>query len=200
MKQRSPYWTYNRCGKFSVILLLSGLPTSILRSAISPAHDPVDGVSVGSHLPLLGYWKVHWPLLPTTMLLALKRSSSTADLSSLDIQWRSYQSEGVTFRPIHLVKQSRSSKQRTDFFFPAFKEDLKVCPVETLKAYEIIPKKLGSLNLLLLKQSYSFLGLGNTTQWHHALLLDGWGLLWLKLEFTPAFLKYIQWEGQLALK
>ena len=37
---------------------------------------------------------------------------------------------------LHLVKQSRSSKRRTDFFFPAFKEDLRVCPVETLKAYE----------------------------------------------------------------
>ena len=63
------------------------------------------------------------------MFLALTRPSRSADLSSLDIQWRSYQSEGVTFRSIHLAKQSKSFKQRTDFFFPAFKEEL-------LKAYE----------------------------------------------------------------
>ena len=45
--------------------------------------------------------------LETAMLLALTRPSRSADL---DIQWRSYQSDGVAFRSAHLAKQSRSSK------------------------------------------------------------------------------------------
>ena len=129
------------------------------RSAISSVHDPVDGVSVGSHptitrlmkgafntRPPLPRYSAFWDVgtvitylkalgengnlslrqltLKTTMLLALTRPSRSADLSSLDIQWRSYQSEGVTFRPIHLAKQSRSSKQRTDFFSQPLKKTL----------------------------------------------------------------------------
>ena len=35
--------------------------------------------------------------LKTVMLLALTRPSKSADLSKLDIGWRSYQSDGVTF-------------------------------------------------------------------------------------------------------
>ena len=56
--------------------------------------------------------------LKTAMPLALTRPSRSADLAQLDIQWRSYQSDGVTFRSAHLAKQSRSSKQRNRFFLP----------------------------------------------------------------------------------
>ena len=45
-------------------------------------------------------------------------------------------SNGVVFKPIHLSKQSRSSRSITDFFFPAFQEDTTICPVITLRAYE----------------------------------------------------------------
>ena len=74
--------------------------------------------------------------LKTVMLLALTRPSRSADLSKLDIGWRSYQSDGVTFRPAHLAKQNRSSKNIPDFFYPCFKDDPMLCPVDTLKAYE----------------------------------------------------------------
>ena len=70
------------------------------------------------------------------MLLALTRPSRSTDLSNLNIQWRSYRSDGVTFRPTHLAKQNRSSKHIPDFFFPCFKDDPILCPVVTLKAYE----------------------------------------------------------------
>jgi len=33
----------------------------------------------------------------TVMLLALTRPSRSADLSDLDVHWRSYQADGVTF-------------------------------------------------------------------------------------------------------
>ena len=55
----------------------------------------------------------------TVMLLALTNPSQSVDL---DIQWRSYQSNGVTFQPAHLIKQSRLSKHLPYFFFPSFKE------------------------------------------------------------------------------
>ena len=83
--------------------------------------------------------------LKTVMLLALTRPSRSADLSQLDIYWRSYQSNGVTFRPAHLAKQNKSSKHRPDFFFPYFKDDPMICPVETLKAYEERTKEFRDL-------------------------------------------------------
>ena len=74
--------------------------------------------------------------LKTTMLMALTRLSRAADLCSLDIHTRSFVAKGVIFRATHLSKQSRPSKPLNDFFFPAFQEDLIICPVTTLKAYE----------------------------------------------------------------
>ena len=74
--------------------------------------------------------------MKTVMLLALTRPSRSADLSKLDIHTRSFKSNGVVFRPLHLAKQSRSSRPVADFFFPSFAEDSLVCPMVTLKAYE----------------------------------------------------------------
>ena len=74
--------------------------------------------------------------LKTVMLLALIRPSCSADLAKLDIQWMSYQADGVNFQLAHLAKLSRSSKHLTDLFFPLFKDDPVICPVITLRAYE----------------------------------------------------------------
>ena len=83
--------------------------------------------------------------LKTAILLALTRSSCSAYLAKLDIQWISYQADGVTFRPAHLAKQSRSSKHLTDFFFPLFKDDPVICPFITLRAYEECTKEFRDL-------------------------------------------------------
>ena len=83
--------------------------------------------------------------LKTVMLLALTRPSRSADLAKLDIQLMSYQTDGVTFRPAHLAKQSRSSKHLSDFFFPLFKDDPIICPVITLRAYEERTKEFRDL-------------------------------------------------------
>ena len=61
--------------------------------------------------------------------MAPTRPSCSADMSSLDIQTRTYVSNGMTFRATHLSKQSRSSKSMSDFFFPAFKKEENICPV-----------------------------------------------------------------------
>ena len=52
------------------------------------------------------------------MLMALTRPSRSADVAKLDLQFRSYSVEGVTFQSNALSKQSRQQKHRTEFFFP----------------------------------------------------------------------------------
>ena len=74
--------------------------------------------------------------MKTTVLLALTRPCRGADLAELDLNHRAFVTEGVVFTPVHLSKQSRPSHNNVKFFFPAFKEDKILCPVETLKVYE----------------------------------------------------------------
>ena len=83
--------------------------------------------------------------LKTVMLLALTRPSRSADLSNLSVHWRSYRSDGVTFRPTHLAEQNRSSKHIPDLFFPCFKDDHTLSPVVTLKAYQERTKQFRNL-------------------------------------------------------
>ena len=74
--------------------------------------------------------------IKTVMLLALTRSSQSADVSKLDVHMWFFKSNGAVFKPLHLAKQSRSSRPVADFFFPSFPEDFLAYPMVTLKAYE----------------------------------------------------------------
>ena len=49
-----------------------------------------------------------WISIKTAMLMALTRPSRSADLSKLDIRFRTYTAKGLIFQPTHLSKQSRS--------------------------------------------------------------------------------------------
>ena len=71
-----------------------------------------------------------------TMLLALTRPSRSTDLTNLDIRFRHYSPEGVTFQPMKLAKQSREKKPIKEFFFPRFTQKPKLCPVRALEEYE----------------------------------------------------------------
>ena len=72
----------------------------------------------------------------TVMLMALTRPSRLADLAILDLDYRKFSPEGVTFMPTKLAKQSKQSKPLTEFFFPVFPGNKLLCPVTTLRAYE----------------------------------------------------------------
>ena len=74
--------------------------------------------------------------IKTTMMLALTRPCRGADLAALDLNNRRYIPEGVVFSPSHLSKQSRPAHHGVEFFFPYFKDDILLCPVETLRVYE----------------------------------------------------------------
>ena len=89
-----------------------------------------------------------------SMLMALTRPSRSADLANLDLNHRTYSSEGVTFLPTALSKQSRQKKHGTEFFFPGYTLDDLLCPVLTLREYESSTK--------LLRGSHSTLFLGVT--------------------------------------
>ncbi len=81
----------------------------------------------------LSLQELTWKLV---MLLCLMRPSRSADLCGLDLNFRHYIPEGVTFQASNLAKQSRNSKPRAGFFFPVFPGSRHLCPVTTLRAYE----------------------------------------------------------------
>ena len=54
--------------------------------------------------------------LKLAMLLALARPSRSMDLVNLDLQFRQYCPDGVTFLPAKLAKQSRQNKPLKEFF------------------------------------------------------------------------------------
>ena len=72
----------------------------------------------------------------TVMLMALTRPSRSADISQLDLRFRKFLPEGVSFQPTKLAKQSRQSRPMAEFFFPAFTPTPLLCPVATLRVYE----------------------------------------------------------------
>ena len=83
----------------------------------------------------------------TAMLLALTHPSRSADLSQLSLCGEQYQPEGVSFAPSGLAKQSRQGELIT----VSFQHDSRLCPVETLKAYEdrTAPYREGQQKLFL---------------------------------------------------
>ena len=70
------------------------------------------------------------------MILALTRPSRSADLVRLDLQYCRHTPEGVVFQEPGLAKQSRQGKPRAEFFFPTFPSNSRLCPQQTLQAYE----------------------------------------------------------------
>ena len=70
------------------------------------------------------------------MLMALTRPSRSADLVGLNVEYMRYSTEGVTFTPTRLAKQSRQTKKIAEFFFPSFSANDRLCPVTTLRAHE----------------------------------------------------------------
>ena len=101
--------------------------------------------------------------LKAVMLLVLTRPCRGADLAALDLKHRSYVPKGVTvvFKPTHLSKQSRPAYHSVEFFFPTFKEDNRLCPVDTLKAYEQRTERFRKVDMAKTKVFLSLIGKHN---------------------------------------
>ena len=69
------------------------------------------------------------------VLLALSNASRSSDLHALDLRFRQFTPEGVTFRIPGLTKTRRSGPPK-EAFFAKFADDEALCPVKTLKVYE----------------------------------------------------------------
>ena len=67
-------------------------------------------------------------------LMALTNADRASDLHALDLRYRSFSPEGVTFEILGLTKTHRSGPPR-QAFYPSFPEK-SVCPVETLRHYK----------------------------------------------------------------
>ena len=86
----------------------------------------------------LSLQELKWKL---AMLPCLTRPSRSSDLCSLDLNFRHYIPEGVTFQASSLAKQSKNNKPRSEFF-PVCPGPSRLCPVTTLRAYEDRTKSL----------------------------------------------------------
>ena len=106
----------------------------------------------------LSFQVLTWKL---AMILALTRPSRSADLVRLDLQYRRHTPEGVVFQEPGLAKQSRQGKPRAEFFFPAFPSNSRLCPQQTLRAYEQSHSALGKMRS---KLDCSWLLLDHTNQ------------------------------------
>ena len=98
------------------------------------------------------------------MLMALMRSSHSADLASLQLNRQHYTPEGVLFLTATLTKQSLQERILRGFpSQPSHNDTLR--PVETLRQYERATAGLRP------KDTNKFSG-NLTSQWYYVLLLD----------------------------
>ena len=92
-----------------------------------------------------------------TTTTLMQQASISSDFDALDLRFRQFTPEGVTFRIPVLTKTRRSGPPK-EAFFSKFADDEALYPVETMKVYEI-------LRSLLLYLSHS----GNHTNQCHQL-------------------------------
>ena len=71
----------------------------------------------------------------TVFLLAVTCPSRSTDLCTLDMTRMQSHSNGTSFLPNTLAKQSSHEKSIESFFFPSFSTNMNICPVNTLRVY-----------------------------------------------------------------
>ena len=76
-----------------------------------------------------------------TMLMALVCATRADTLHKLDLQFRVFKRDGVSFTIPQLTKTSNPKKPSLKLFFPAFPQDRRLCPVTYLKHYEGLTKE-----------------------------------------------------------
>ena len=76
-----------------------------------------------------------------TMLMALVCATRADTLHKLDLQFRVFKHDGISFTIPQLTKTSNPKKPSLKLFFPAFPQDRRLCPVTYLKHYEGLTKE-----------------------------------------------------------
>ena len=73
----------------------------------------------------------------TALLMALVEASRSSELQALDLRFRVYKPEGVTFRIPSLTKKRVTGAPPKEFFFASFPANSVICPVHCLRNYEL---------------------------------------------------------------
>lgn len=74
--------------------------------------------------------------LKLVILMALVEASRTSELAALDLRFRVYSPEGVTFRLPTLTKKRKAGAPPRELFFGGFPSDDRLCVMTCLKHYE----------------------------------------------------------------
>ena len=77
-----------------------------------------------------------------TTLMALVCATRADASYKLDLQFRVFKYDGMSFTVPQLIETSDPKKPSSKLFFPAFPQDRRLCPVTSLKHYEGLTKEL----------------------------------------------------------
>ena len=72
------------------------------------------------------------------LLMALVEANRVSELQALDLRYRSYRPEGVSFQLPTLVKKRKTGAPTKLFTFGAFPHDSRLCVVKCLRQYEAV--------------------------------------------------------------
>ena len=76
-----------------------------------------------------------------SLLMALISANRTSELHALDLRFRTYSPDGVTFRLASLTKKRKVGAPLKECFFASFPHDSRLCVVQCLQAYEKATRK-----------------------------------------------------------
>ena len=88
------------------------------------------------------------------MLMALVQASRSSELAALDIRFRVFRPEGVSFTLPTLTKKRTPGAPPRELFFGGFPPDSRLCIISCLRAYESITESLRKENVSRLFLSY----------------------------------------------
>ena len=75
------------------------------------------------------------------MLMALIQASRTSELLALDLRFRRYKDNGISFKLASLTKKRTPGLPPKELFFGAFQPDQRLCVVRCLRQYEKVTKE-----------------------------------------------------------
>ena len=82
-----------------------------------------------------------------SLLMALVSANRTSELHALDLRFRTYSPDGVTFKLASLTKKRKVGAPLKECFFASFPHDSRLCVVQCLRAYEKVTENFRVIEL-----------------------------------------------------
>ena len=99
----------------------------------------IDMLQMTTHMKMMGHnnaLSLKQLSLRLVTLMALVEASRTSEIAALDLRYRVYSPEGVTFRLPTLTKKRTTGAPPRQLFFGGFPPDERLCVSKCLKQYE----------------------------------------------------------------